>query len=337
VPILADNDMTTRGPSGEASVPAATVVLTPDEIAKVQQGHYTAALIWDAQTPWFDAVSRGAKEVFDQLGIKIVAQTQYNFDLNVEKQQVETVLALKPDILLTIADDPVISGQALQAAVGAGTKIVLLSTMPKGWTAGKQYVGMVTGDQAAMGAGDADALAQAIGGSGEVGILYHDASYFVTNRRDQVLVSTLVKKYPNIQIVAEQGFTTPDQAESLTSAMLVQHPQIKGIYAAWDAVTESAMTAISAANRTDLKVVTMDLGTGTAKDLVCGKQIVAIAIEQTYEMGTTMAREGALAMIGSPVPPFAVAPAIIVTKDTLAQSWRAAFHEDPPTGVTSGC
>lgn len=332
VPLLAASDIVTRGPNGEQPVAGATLQPTAAQVAQIKAKKYTAAIIWDAQTTFFSAVSQGARSVFTQLGIKVVAESQYNFDLNLEKQQVETIVALHPSVLLTIADDPVISAQAMQPAIAAGIKVVLLSTMPKGWSAGNQYISMVTGDQAGMGIGDAKALADSIGDSGEIGVLYHDASYFVTNRRDQAFVTEIVRSYPKIKIVAEQGFTTPDQAEALTNAMLVQHPNIKGLYAAWDAVTESALSASVPAG---LKVVSMDLGANTAKNLGSCGQIKAIAVEQTYSLGTTMATAASLGLIGAQVPAFLTVPAQIIKHDTLASDWVTTLHNPVPSSVTS--
>ena len=239
VKILAVSDMITRGPDGQKAVPGSSIHLTSSTSTNRLRGHhYTAAMIWDAQTTWFNAVSMGARAVFKELGIRVVAQTQYNFDLSVEKTQVDTVMALHPNILLTIADDPVISGRALQTAVTAGTKIVLLSTMQAGWKSGKQYVTMVTGDQAAMGIGDAKALVkdQAVAVTSGFSITMRTIS------SPTVTTKLLLPKSPAIIprfILWPKRITTPNQAEALTGAMLVQHPQIKGIYAAWDAVTES--------------------------------------------------------------------------------------------------
>lgn len=333
VPILAEDDRITRGPNGEAAENSDIVTISDEDVETVRAGGYTAALMWDAQTTWFDAVSSGALDVFDDLGIEVVAQTSYDFDLARQKEQVETVMALDPDIILTIADDPVISGEALRPAVEAGVKIVLLSTNVDGWTAGEEFVGMVTGDQAGMGAAAATALADAIGNEGEVGVLYHDANYFVTNRRDQMFVTKTVTDFDAITIVAEQGFTTPDQAEELTSAMLVQNPNITGLYAAWDAVTQSALSALAAAGRDDVRVVTMDLGVGTAVNLAEGGQVIAIISEQTYELGRTMATAAALAMVDHPVPPFVVVPAVTVTRDTLVEDWQNILRSDPPAEV----
>lgn len=334
VPILAGKDLVTRGPNGEDAAKSSSVELTAAQKEQIRGKKLTAAIVWDADTVFFNSVTNGARRVFRDLGIKVVATTQYNFDLAAQKNQIAAVMSKKPDILLTINDDPQAARQALAPAVRNKTKIVLLSTTVKDWKPGGKFVTTVTGDQAAMGREAARSLAKSIGGKGEVGVLYHDANYFVTNRRDRVLVSTLKKEFPDIKIVDEQGFTTPDQAEKLTSAMLVQHPNIKGMYAAWDAVTVGALSAIRSAGKNDIKVVSMDLGADTAKDMAQGKNVVAITVERTNELGTTMANAAAQASLGDKVPPFLVVPAITVTKDNVLDSWRTVLAAEPPADLT---
>ena len=77
----------------------------------------------------------------------------------------------------------------------------------------------------------------------------------------------------------------------------------------------------------------MDLGVGTAVNMVTTGQIVAIISEQTYELGRTMAGEAALGLLGKPVPPFVVVPAITVTKDSIVKDWNTILRTDPPADV----
>jgi len=42
---------------------------------------------------------------------------------------------------------------------------------------------------------------------GEVGHIFHDADYYVTNQRDQAFKTTIEQDYPDIKIVVERTFT----------------------------------------------------------------------------------------------------------------------------------
>ena len=334
VKILAVSDMITRGPDGQKAVPGSSIHLTSAQINSLRGHHYTAAMIWDAQTTWFNAVSMGARAVFKELGIRVVAQTQYNFDLSVEKTQVDTVMALHPNILLTIADDPVISGRALQTAVTAGTKIVLLSTMPAGWKSGKQYVTMVTGDQAAMGIGDAKALVKDIGGSGDVGILYHDANYFVTNRTRR---SSCYRNRPLLSqgsYCGRRGIHHAQPSRGPDRRHACPAPADQGYLCSLGRCNlRAALSAIPPSS--NIKVVSMDLGSDTATSLASCGLVKDIAVERTYELGTTMATAAALGMLGVKIPPFLTVPAMIITHNSLRADWQLTLDSPLPADVSS--
>ena len=82
-------------------------------------------------------------------------------------------------------------------------------------------------------AGAIDVLAKSIGGRGKVGCIFHDATHYVTNRRDNAFKATIQRNYPNIQIVAQQGMADPARAEDAALAMLTPTPDLDGIYVPW--------------------------------------------------------------------------------------------------------
>ena len=96
---LAQTPVTT-GPNGEPATPADTIVLSEADIAQLKEGGYTAAFSWHELYDWSSAVSRGAHDEFDRLGIKVVAETNASFDAARQTADIETVLALKPSILI---------------------------------------------------------------------------------------------------------------------------------------------------------------------------------------------------------------------------------------------
>ena len=51
---------------------------------------------------------------------------------------------------------------------------------------------------------------QALGGKGEIGLVFHAADFFVTRQRYDAFKKTIADNYPDIKIVAEQGIGGPD-------------------------------------------------------------------------------------------------------------------------------
>ena len=324
----------TQGPGGEEATSSAEISLSEAEADEVRAGGYTAALLWHTAGAFTDAVSQGARDAFADLGIEVIAETNASFDAAQQANDVETVMAQSPDIIISLVLDPVSGAEAFRPAVDAGVQLVFLSNVPEGYVQGVDYVGLVTDDLAAMGIAAADLLADALGGEGEVGFIFHDAPYYVTNQRDQAFKAWIEGNYPGMEIVAEQGLADPAAAEEIASTLLTRHPDLDGIYAPWSAgPADGVLAALRAVGATDVAVVTLDLDTNVSLDLVEGGNIVGIAADEAYDLGRTMAVEGAYGLLGKPAPAFVVVPAIAVTADNIVEAYRQSLATDPPQVV----
>ena len=323
----------TVGPSGETATPSAEVKLTDADIAALKDKGYKAALLWHTSSDFTNAVSTGAKDEFARAGVTIAVTTDAQFDAARQRSDIETALAAKPNVILSLPLDPVTSAEAFRQAVKDGTKLVFLSNVPQGYKQGTDYASIVTDDLFQMGKQAADALAKAIGGKGTVGYIFHDASYYVTNQRDQAFKSTIEKDYPDIKIVAEQGISDPARAEELASAMLLQHPDLDGIYVTWAEPADGVLSALRGAGNTKTKIITLDLAEPVALDMVKGGNVAALVADKAYELGRAMAAAGMKALLDQPTPAFVVAPALTVTKENVAEGWKESLNRDAPQSV----
>ncbi len=323
----------TKGPNGESPTLSSEVTLTDAEVAKVKEMKATAALLWHTSSDFVNAVTAGAKDAFDKLGITVVATTDAGFDSAKQMSDIETVLAKKPSVILALPLDPTTSAQAFKPAVESGVKLVLLSNTPAGYVQGKDYVGIVTDDLFQMGKQAADALAAAIGKKGKVAWIFHDAKYYVTNQRDNAFKETIEKDYPDIKIVAEAGIADPARAEEIANALLTKNPDLDGIYVTWAEPGEGVLAALRAAGNTKTKIVALDLSEPLGLDMVKGGNVVALTADKAYELGRTMATVAAYGLIGKPAPAFAVAPAITVTKQNVVDGWKQSLNREPPQSI----
>jgi len=324
----------TVGPAGEKATPTSELELTPEEIEKIKSGNHTAALVWHQSSDFVNAVSRGAKDQFAELGIDVVAETQANFDAGKQKSDIETVMAKRPDALLSLPVDPTATASAYRGAVEAGANLVLLSNVPSGFVQGKDYVTVVTDDLFEMGHQAADALAAAIGGKGKVAYFFHDAEYYVTNQRDEAFKQTIEQNYPDIEIVAEQGIADPAKAEEQANAILVKNPDLDGIYVTFSQPpAEGVLSALRNAGNTKTKMVSLDLDEVLAIDMAKGGNTAALIADRAYELGQAMAKSAAYGILGKEAPEFLVAPVITVTKDNLEAGYQESLNEAPPKAV----
>jgi ribose transport system substrate-binding protein len=319
------------GPNGEKPEAASSVKLTDEELAKIKDMHAKAAIVMHyAGNDWSQAQIEGLKAQFATMGIEVVAVTDAGFKPDKQVSDLETVMAQKPNIIVSIPTDPVATAAAYKAAADAGAKLVFMDNVPKGFVAGKDYVSSVSADNYGNGVATAHLLAQALGGKGDVGLIFHAADFFVTKQRYDAVKKTLAENYPDIHVVAEQGIGGPDfsgDAEKAAGALLVAHPSIKGIWAVWDVPAEGVISAALTNGRDDLVIVNCDLGENVAINMASGGPVKGLSAQRPYDQGVTEAMLAGYGLLGKQAPAYVALPALPVTKANLADAWQQVYHK----------
>jgi len=327
------------GPHGESPSPASVADLTDDEVEQVRALGATAAIVLHyGGNDWATAQVAGLRARFAELGIEVVAVTDADFDPGQQVSDIETVMAKNPDIIVSIPVDPVATAAAYKAAADAGVTLVFMDNAPNDLVAGEDYVAVVSADNYGNGVVSAHLLAKAMNGQGEIGVIYHEADFFVTQQRFDGFKETIEAEYPGITIVKEQGIAGPDfagDAQAVTDALLTQYPDLDGIWAVWDVPAEGVMAAARAAGRTDLMIATEDLGTNVAIALAKGEMVVGLGAQVPYDQGVTEANLAAGALLGKTFPPYVALSALPVTHENVLDAWQAVYHAEPPAEVTS--
>ena len=328
-----------KGPNGEDPSPASSADLSADEIAKIKGMKAKAAIVMHyGGNDWANAQVAGLKSEFGKLGIDVVAVTDANFKPDKQVSDLETVLNLKPDIIVSIPTDPVATASAYKKAAAAGAKLVFMDNVPQGMKAGTDYVSVVSADNYGNGVTSAHLMAKAMGGKGEIGLVFHEADFFVTKQRYDGFKSTITKDYPDIKIVEEKGIAGPDfagDAQGAANAMLSKHPTLAGIWAVWDVPAEGVMAAARASGRTDLKIATEDLGKNVAIALAKNQLVVGLGAQVPFDQGVTEARLGAGALLGKKAPAYVALSALPVDHSNVLEAWKQVYHEEAPADLKS--
>ena len=330
---FADNRPQTTGPNGEAPTPVATLELSDAEIATVSEGGYTAALVWHELYDWSNAVARGAKDEFSRMGIDVIAETNAGFDTARQKSDVETVMANNPSIIVSLPIDPPTAATVYGVARDAGVQLVFIDNAVNGFEHGKDYVTVVSADLFQIGNKAANALATAMGETGTVGYMFHDADFPVTNQRDNAFKWTIENEYPNMKIVIESGMTDPANAEDIARAMLSRNPDLGGIYTPWAEPALGVLSVLRQQGNEDTRVVTIDLNEPVALDMLGGGNTAAIIADEAYSIGVYAARSAAAGLLGKPVEPFLVVDALAIGTDNVVEGWNKSMNMNPPASV----
>jgi ribose transport system substrate-binding protein len=326
-----------KGPHGETAQPASAAKLSSADIAKVKSKGATAAIVMHyGGNDWANAQVAGLKSEFGKLGIKVVAVTDANFKPDKQVSDLETVLIKKPQIIVSIPTDPVATASAYRAAAKTGAKLVFMDNVPQGMTAGKDYVSVVSADNYGNGVTSAHLMAKALGGKGTIGLIHHEADFFVTKQRYQGFKSTIEKDYPDIKIVDDKGIAGPDfagDAQSAANAMLTEHSNLSGIWAVWDVPAEGVLAAARASGRADLKVATEDLGTNAAIALAKNQLVVGLGAQRPFDQGVAEAELGAGALLGKKEPAYVALSALPVQHSNVLDAWKQVYHSAPPSDL----
>ncbi len=323
----------TVGPQGEDPTSYLEVALTPAEIETAKAKKLTGVLLLHETSDYTNGLQAGVKDAFQKAGVKLLVVTDAEMDANKQRTDIETALALKPDILITLVIDPVTGAVALRQAVEQGVSIALVDNHPAGFVHGKDYAGIVSDDLFDMGKSVAEMMADKLGGKGKVALIYHDADFYVTNQRDQAVETVLRAKYPNLEIVTKRGIANPEDGEVLGAAILTQYPDIDAIYVPWDTIAEGVVAAARSADNKSLKIFTMDLGANNSLDMLKGGNIVGVVADLPYSIGETATNMAILHKLGRSTPPFVVVPAVKIDKDNLVEGWNKSLNRNPPKEV----
>lgn len=331
------NQTLSTGPGGEKPVSASEVTLNDDELAKIKAMGATAAIVMHyGGDDWSQAQINGLETQFKAMGIKVIATTDAGFNAAKQVSDIETILAQKPNIIISIPTDPTATASAYRQAAEAGVKLVFMDNVPAGFVAGKDYVSVVSADNYGNGVASAHLMAKALNGKGQIGIVFHAADFFVTRQRYDAFKATIQSDYPDIKIVAEQGIGGPDftgDADRAASAMMVANPGINGIWAVWDVPAEGVIAAARANGRDDLVITTIDLGENVAIDMARGGFIKGLGAQRPFDQGVTEAKLAGYGLLGKEAPAYVALPALPVEKANLLEAWKTVYSTEAPATI----
>lgn len=331
--VWADGEILSTGPHGETATPATELSLTDEEIEEVKAGNYTAAISFHyGGNDWSSAQQKGLKDTFEKLGIEVTAITDANFSAEKQVSDLETIMAKKPDLLVSIPTDATSTADAYRRVAESGTKIVFMDNVPNNFTAGENYVSCVSADNYGNGVIAADLIGEALGGEGKIGVVYYDVDFFVTNQRLEAFEKEMAEKYPDIEIVSKLGFQDENGCDVVADAMITQHPDVQAIFAHWDVPCEGVLSALRAAGRNDILLSTIDLGNNVAKEIAAGN-IIGLGAQLPYDQGVAEATLCAYALLGKEAPAYVAVPAKRVEKSNLLEAYEEVYHTEAPDSI----
>ena len=325
------------GPHGESPAAAADITLSTDELAQIKAMNATAAIVMHySGNDWSQAQIKGLTAQFEEMGIEVLGVTDAGFKPEKQVADIETMLAKKPDIIVSIPTDPTATAVAYAQAAAAGVTLVFMDNVPANATPGKDYVSVVSADNYGNGVASALLMAKELGGKGKIGIVFHAADFFVTQQRYDAFKKTIIENFPDIEIVAEQGIGGPDftgDADKAASAMITSNRDIDAIWGVWDVPAEGIISAARSMGKDDLIITTIDLGENIAINIAQNSYTKGLGAQRPYDQGVTEALLAGYGLLGKEAPAYVALPALPVTRDNLEEAWQQVYHAPLPDDV----
>lgn len=328
-------DPSFKGPDGQTPSWDTELVLTVSEVEKIKLGNYKVTFNMDgSQGEYHVAMIKGIQDACDHLGMELVSVTDAGFDPTKQKSDIETSLALKPDIIISAPVDKISAAEAFRPAVEAGVKLVFWSNQPEGYVYGKDFVGISTSMPYDQGVFMAQELGKIVGDDAKIGIIYYDQDFWITNYIDDVVRAKLKELYPKIEVVADEGFAAVNDAEKVAGSIIQKNPDIKGFYVSFNFPAQLTAAACKDAGRDDIKIVTQGVDAPVLiKLLTPGDNIVAVITDTPYLIGVNHVLVGAIAMLGKDAPQYTLSPSAWYTSDNVEELWDIAMRIPLPQDV----
>ena len=327
------NTVVSDGQRGEKGVLSSTLKITPEQAAKIKAGKFTVAISmgWLGDD-WATEQLIGLKETFAKLGIKVVAETNADWDDARQISDLEAISVLKPSLLISIPLNGQTTASAYKKLRAAGTKIVFIDQAVDGMSPGKDYASIISSDNLALGMYVADLLAESVGGKGEVGALFFANDFYVTNLRYEGFVARLAAKYPQIKLVAVAGHDNPNKGQEVAQALLARYPNMKGLYGSWSVPAMGAVVAANVAGKlpANFKIVCENFDQIVAGNVAKNGFIAGISSQRPYDQGVAEATVGALTLIDVATPPYIVVPPLAVKRANLTASYKTIYRTELP-------
>lgn len=283
-----------------------------DASGEASGGSVTLAL--STQTnPFFVQLREGAQEKADELGITLNVQDAGD-DASTQTNQLNNAATTGAGAVIVnpVDSDAVVS--AVEALNNADIPVVAVDRSSNGG----EISSFVASDNVAGGEQAAQALADAIGGEGEIIVLQGVAGTSASRERGEGFKKGL-EAFPNIKVVAEQtaGF---DRTQGLNVAtnLLQAHPNVKAIFAENDEMALGALEALGDKAGKDVMVVGFD-GTEDGLAAVEDGRMVATIAQQPGELGAKAVEEAAKLLDGETAESEVPVEVVTVTKENVGE------------------
>jgi ribose transport system substrate-binding protein len=331
-----ETDILTVNPDGVKPESLEDVKITDEQCAAAKAAGFTVGVamhVMSNEVPQNQV--KGMKEIFDECGVTVVSVTDANFSVVQQTSDIENMIQLAPDGIISVPTDGTAMGAAYKGVQAAGIKLVLSDIYVDGLESGTDYTSLVGSDIRSAGQIAGQAAAAYVPDGGTMGFVDFGIQFFATNERTTGAQEWVTENRPDIKQELVD-FTDPAKVEQPAGDFLTAHPDVDALYTVWDAPAQQVMSAERGQGVT-VPVTTVDLGTDVALEMAKGGLIKAVGAQLPFEEGNAQAYVMIRTLLGEEVPVYVVTPSIPVVPANLTEGWKRVWRADPPKEIVDAC
>jgi ribose transport system substrate-binding protein len=260
---------------------------------------YIAIVSKGFQHQFWQAVKQGAEQEAAKQNVRITFEgPAVETDIEGQVTMLTNAIGRQPDALGFAALDSRAAAPLLQQARSQQIPVVAFDS---GVDSDIPVTTAATDNKAAAGE-VAKHLAEAVGGSGKVGLVVHDQTSRTGQDRRDGFMEWMRANAPGIQVLEPQ-YSGGDQAKSadITKAIIAANPDLKGIYAANEGTAIGVLRGVAESGRTGLAIVGFDSGTAQIEAIRNGTMLGAVT-QNPIGIGEQVVDASVKAIRGEPMP-----------------------------------
>jgi len=245
-------------------------------------GEKTVAFVAAQMTAtYFQVMQCGAEAAGEEYGVSIDWQGDADWDLQTQIPLINAAVQSKPIGLVLVPTDPIALIETTETIVADGIPVITVD----GSLDEPVELQNIRTDNLSAGALAADALAEAIGGSGTVLVIASFPGVAANAERVDGFAERMADEYPDITVLPTE-YSEADQAmASQKAAAAITNPDLKGIYTTLAPASAGASAAIQAAGKSgEVKLVAYDADPSQVADLKAGIYDALVA-QDPYGLG----------------------------------------------------
>jgi ribose transport system substrate-binding protein len=260
---------------------------------------YIAIVSKGFQHQFWQAVKQGAETEAAAQGVRISFEGPASeSEVEAQVNMLQNALGRQPDVLGFAALDSRAAAPLLQQARTSSIPVIAFDS---GVDSDIPLTTAATDNKAAA-AEAAKHMAEALGGTGKVGLVVHDQTSRTGQDRRDGFLEWMQANAPGIQVLDPQ-YGGGDQAKSadITKAIIAANPDLKGIYAANEGSAIGVLRGVAESGTTGLTVIGFDSGQGQIEAIKNGQMLGAVT-QDPIGMGKALVDAAVKANRGEQLP-----------------------------------